>query len=201
MDGRSHAAEERSGWRSHRIVMTAGLAAILVGLALAAALTRRGDDPGSSLVTRPNRPIRPFDLENLRPHEPPVAVRSTPGHPVIVNFWASWCVPCRKEMPVLQRVHEQMLGRVQLIGVDTRDRRSDALAFLRRTAVTYASGYDPSGDVATTLGVYGLPTTLFIGADGRVLEQRTGGLSERELRSTIVRLFSGDLRRKARSDP
>lgn len=118
-----------------------------------------------------------------------VSLASLRGKPVVVNFFASWCVPCRKEMPALQAVSAKVKDRVAFLGVDHQDDRQGALQLLADTGVQYPTGYDPDGKVATSYGLFGMPTTLFVAADGRLLEKHTGELSGAQLEETITRLF------------
>lgn len=129
-----------------------------------------------------------FDLPRLN-GDGHVSLASVRGQPVVVNFFASWCVPCRKEMPALQAVAAKVQGRVAFLGVDHQDDRSGALQLLADTGVQYPTGYDPDGKVATSYGLFGMPTTLFVAPDGRLLEKHTGELSQAQLEESISRLF------------
>jgi cytochrome c biogenesis protein CcmG/thiol:disulfide interchange protein DsbE len=111
------------------------------------------------------------------------------GTPVVLNFWASWCVPCRKEMPVLARVSDEFARQVAFLGVDHQDIRDDGLALLREAGVHYPSGFDPEGRTAASFGLRGMPTTVFIGANGEVLATSLGELTESELRTSIIDLL------------
>ena len=99
----------------------------------------------------------------------------------MVNFWASWCVPCRTEMPALEAAHERFGGRVAFVGVDHQDDRASAVRLVAQTGVTYESGFDPQGTVAAAYGLYGLPTTVLVSADGVVVAEVTGAVTEQRL--------------------
>jgi cytochrome c biogenesis protein CcmG/thiol:disulfide interchange protein DsbE len=107
------------------------------------------------------------------------------GRPLVVNFWASWCTPCRKEMPVLQAVSQQLRGRVDFLGVDYLDQAGAARRLAADTGVTYRLAADPRGRAGTKLGITGLPTTLFIDAGGALVGRRVGELDARRLREAI----------------
>ena len=111
------------------------------------------------------------------------------GGPVLMNVWASWCVPCRREMPLLQEAHEKYGDRVAFIGVNHQDQRDAALEFLRETGVTYRSAFDPHGSTARSYGAFGLPTTYFITASGRIVATKTGELTADQLASELDRLL------------
>ena len=118
-----------------------------------------------------------------------ITLAATRGQPTVVNFFASWCVPCRQEMPALQTVSTRLQGKVAFLGVDHQDDRDGALKLLADTGVQYPTGYDPDGKVATSYGLFGMPTTLFVSADGRLLEKHTGQLTADKLDEEISRLF------------
>lgn len=111
------------------------------------------------------------------------------GRPLVLNFFASWCGPCRKEMPTLQSAAARFSGTVDFVGVDHLDSRSQALDLLARTGVTYRTGYDRAGRVAEDYGVRGLPTTVFVSGDGRIVARRLGEIRGEELDDALLRLF------------
>ncbi len=107
----------------------------------------------------------------------------------MVNFFASWCGPCRKEMPAFQAVSEQLKGKVAFLGVNHRDDRQGGLELLGDTGVRYPTGYDPDGQIGAAYGLFGMPTTVFVGADGALLETHTGEMTRQQLEESISRLF------------
>lgn len=147
--------------------------------------------PGATSAARAKqgREAPAFDLPDVRAGQPSVSLASFRGTPVVLNFWASWCVPCRKELPAFQAVAEQVAGRAAFVGVNHQDSRRLALALLEETGIRYPAAYDPHGKVAAANGLFGMPTTLFISAEGKILERRTGELSHPELQRTLKRLF------------
>lgn len=100
----------------------------------------------------------------------PVSLVRFRGHPIVLNFWASWCPPCRAEMPALEAAYRKYQSRgVVVIGIDgATDTWSASRMFLAARGVTYPVARDDSGRVAQSYHVAGLPTTFFIKADGRV---------------------------------
>ena len=107
------------------------------------------------------------------------------GTPVVLNFFGSWCVPCRKEVPDLQALHEELGDRVAIVGLAVNDSERDASAFVARHGVTYDTGRDPNGKLATALGVVNFPSTFFISAEGRVIGARPGATERDVLRKLI----------------
>jgi thiol-disulfide isomerase/thioredoxin len=95
--------------------------------------------------------------------------------PLILNFWAQWCTPCRDETKVLAQVADQYRGKVQVIGVDWQDTKPDwALAMLRYNSATYPQLADPEAATRAPLDIRGLPTTFFVAGDGSVTYVNNG---------------------------
>lgn len=92
-------------------------------------------------------------------------------------------------MPALQAVSRQVKGRIAFLGIDHQDDRSDALKFLRHTGVQYPVAFDPDGKTAAAYALFGIPTTIFINANGREVGRHLGELTEHDLESTLARLF------------
>ena len=108
------------------------------------------------------------------------------GRPVIVNLWASWCGPCREEMPVLQAAHQQYGERVQFLGVDTKDTTDSAADFLGVVGVTYPQVSDADGELLNHLGLPGLPVTVALDPDGRVVDTHVGQLDTESIDDLIA---------------
>ena len=171
------------------------IALVLVATAIALVVrpslvdTTTGSGSGAPQLTTLGGGRAPaFSLPDLADPSRVLSLAQLRGRPVLVNFWASWCVPCRKEMPVLEATYRRLHGRVAFVGVDTNDTRDAALSFLRQTGVTYPSAYDPHGTAATTYGLFGLPTTVFVAPDGQMLERHVGALSSGSLAAGIATL-------------
>jgi cytochrome c biogenesis protein CcmG/thiol:disulfide interchange protein DsbE len=93
-------------------------------------------------------------------------VRALRGHPIVVNVWAAWCVPCRTELPVVQRASLDYGKRVAFVGVDLADNRGAAQKLLRDIPLTYPSYEDPDGKVAKDYHLVGPPSTIYYDASG-----------------------------------
>jgi len=98
-------------------------------------------------------------------------------------------VPCRKELPAIQRVANEVTAAVAVVGINHLDNEQDALEFAKQVGISFPSGYDPGGDTAVRYALFGMPTTVFIDARGRVVGQKTGEIAEKELRARIDELF------------
>ena len=111
------------------------------------------------------------------------------GKPVLINFWASWCVPCEEEAAVLERASRAYAGRVVFIGVDVQDTEANARAFLRRFGVSYPNGRDASGEIAVEYGMSGVPESYFVDRDGRLARKWQGPLDDARLRAFLEDLL------------
>jgi cytochrome c biogenesis protein CcmG/thiol:disulfide interchange protein DsbE len=109
--------------------------------------------------------------------------------PIVVNFFASWCVPCVTEMPAFERVHRDLGDRVQLIGLAYQDGDELAAETVERTGITYPAFGDSGQDAMTYFGGVQMPTSVFIDTDGTVVDVHTGPLDEDELRARLEELF------------
>ena len=109
--------------------------------------------------------------------------------PVVVNFFASWCVPCIDEMPAFEAVHRSLGDRVTFVGMANRDTAEQSLATVATTGVTYPTYDDPDASALTYFGGLGMPTTVFIDASGEVVDVHSGPLTEAELRGRLDDLF------------
>jgi cytochrome c biogenesis protein CcmG/thiol:disulfide interchange protein DsbE len=125
----------------------------------------------------------------------PVHLAGLPGEPAVVNLWASWCTPCREELPVLQRFHERARGKVLMLGVDFEDTRPGAaLQLLEETGVTYPQVADldkaiDQGDGG--LGRHPLPLTVLVDATGQVVAKLPMQVTSVEQLAGLVRQHLG----------
>jgi len=113
------------------------------------------------------------------------------GKVVMVDFWASWCAPCRVEAPVLTRVYREFEGQdVEFVGVDVWDNIGDAEIFLEHEGQAYPNGSDADGLIAIDYGVRGIPEKYFIDRDGMLVKKLSGPLTETTLRDTVNELLA-----------
>ena len=115
--------------------------------------------------------------------------------PVLVNLWASWCGPCRSEMPVLAAAAHRYRGRVELVGVNTKDNPAAAAAFLTDLKVTYPQLVDTRGQLLAGLRIPGLPITLLLGPDGQLLGRHVGPLTRPSLDRFVTPILTSQRER------
>lgn len=107
------------------------------------------------------------------------------GRPVVLNLWATWCQPCREEMPMLQAAASRHQGQVQFLGVNTKDRPDWAADFLPRIKVSYPEVVDTDGRLLAAVRSPGLPVTLVVDRDGRLVGQQVGRINQQRLDELI----------------
>ena len=116
-----------------------------------------------------------FTLDRLD-RDGQLGVGDLKGKAVVVNFWASWCVPCRDEAPVLQKTYERYRDQgLVVLGVDVNDFRQDARRFMKRYGLTYPVVYDGKGSTVGKWGVRGFPETFFVDRTGKLVGERIEG--------------------------
>ena len=120
---------------------------------------------------------------------PDVSLDHLTGRPTLVNLWATWCGPCREEMPLLQDAHVRHGDQIRFLGVDTQDAPAAAASFVQDLGVGYPHVVDPDGHLLTALGVRGLPVTLAVDAQGQIVDRSVGQLDADELQTLIDRLL------------
>ncbi len=116
------------------------------------------------------------------------------GKPVVLNFWAGLCPPCRVEMPDLQEVYEEYGDRILLVGLDVGPfvglgSQTDGQVLLRELAVTYPAGTTTDGNVVLDYGLLGMPTTYFISSEGELIDTWTGLLTKGKLVELVEQLL------------
>ncbi|MGY5884220.1 TlpA family protein disulfide reductase [Modestobacter lacusdianchii] len=118
------------------------------------------------------------------------------GQVAVINFWGSWCAPCRLETPDLQAVHVDLQGQgVQFLGVDVKDQRQLASAFMSDAGAEYPSLYDPRGEVALRFRSFPanvVPSTILLDSRGDVAAVYTGAVLQKDLRSALNALLAED---------
>lgn len=118
------------------------------------------------------------------------------GKPIVLNFWASWCGPCKNELPDFQAAYEKYDGKVQFLMVNMtdgiRETKEIASAYMEEQGYTLPVYFDTTQEAAYTYGVYSLPTTYFIAADGELIAQAQGMIDGETLEYGISMIYSGE---------
>ena len=141
----------------------------------------QGESEVTAALQRGGTPAAPdFTLEQLD-GSGDLSLASLRGNTVVLNFWASWCGPCKEETPLLQKGFERWRGKdVVFVGIDVKDFRGDAKDFLARYGVTYTNVYDGKGSTVGRYGVTGFPETYFVDAAGNVRYRIAGPVEDAE---------------------
>ncbi len=166
-------------------VMVASVSALL-----AIGLLNKEPVTGRSGVTRVGKPAEPFTLPLFDGGEFVLAAQR--GRPVVINFWASWCLPCREEAPLLESVWRLYgEGEVAFVGVNIQDTEKEGAVYLEEFGITYPNGMDADGRITVDYGVIGLPVTFFVDRDGTVRRRWVGAIGEAELLARVDELVTG----------
>jgi cytochrome c biogenesis protein CcmG/thiol:disulfide interchange protein DsbE len=160
--------------------------AVFVALALVLGwgLTRNADDIPSALI---GKPLPEFNLSPVKGRTLGLSSADLRGQVSLLNVFASWCVPCRQEHPLFMQIAQE--GKVPLYGLNYKDQAQDVEKWLNTLGDPYTrTGADLDGRVAIDWGVYGVPETFVIGADGRIAYKHIGPVTRETLDKTILPL-------------
>jgi cytochrome c biogenesis protein CcmG/thiol:disulfide interchange protein DsbE len=161
---------------------------LLVVAALpAAACGGLGGDSAQGLTPAAERSEAPAFSAPALDGDGRVSLAAHRGRPVVLNFWASWCKPCRDEMPELVRFADEHPG-VDVVGLAVNDAPADSRRFARAVGATFELGIDRDAQTAGDYGVTGLPVTVVIDAEGRVATTVFGPVGPAELRGFAEQL-------------
>jgi peroxiredoxin len=172
------------------LALTAGAALIIVGVVLLGLITFSRSSPGSqpgetSSAAGAKRAAPDFTLPDLNGTQ--VSLSQFRGQPVVVNFWATWCPPCREEIPRLADAYQREKDGVVFIAIS--DEPADVVgSFVKKNAIPYVNLLDSDDRVSTAYGIRALPTTLFISRDGEIEVYYTGGMSARIIEEGLRRI-------------
>ena len=176
-------------WRAaarHKVV--SGLIAVCIAGSLAAiALAGAASGSAAGQAARPAAVAAPaFSLPVLGHSGQRVSLDGYAGQPLIVNFFASWCEPCKKETPLLAKFYRAEKGKIALVGLDENDVPGNATSFTRANGVSYPVGFDPQLSAASAYGVSALPQTFFLDARHRIVDRIFGAVTLTELNKGIA---------------
>jgi len=182
-----------------------GVIVVMVGLLVQRTLAK-GEGPHLvAAIKADEKPLAPdFDLEVIWPRadswpaplraaiaDEKLSPRELRGYPVVINFWASWCLPCKAEAPRLVASAQAHRGQVVFLGIDVQDFESDARRFLKRYDTNYVSVRDGGQSTYENYGLTGIPETYYLDERGRVVEHAVGEVSREELEAGIAQVSEG----------
>src|SRR6185436_6735666 len=115
-----------------------------------------------------DRPAAP-DFTLVNPAGKKFSLKDYRGKVVFLNFWATWCGPCREEMPAMDKLYREFKGKgLEIVAVNVKDKREDALKFVKELKISYPIGMDPEGEIGLLYGAWGMPSTYLIDRQGVV---------------------------------
>jgi cytochrome c biogenesis protein CcmG/thiol:disulfide interchange protein DsbE len=177
----------RLGAQALTVALVVGLLGLLVwkvahqiGSANVAAQVRKGDTPAA-----PDFRLPRLDGDGK------LSLAEFDGKPLVINFWASWCGPCRDEAPLLQAAAREYRGRLVVLGVDYQDFTGDARKFVRKFGLTYPIVRDGDGSLLARWGVTGAPESFFVDRAGKVVAHVPGAVDKETLPAGIQKAFAG----------
>ena len=156
-------------------------------------LITRGDAPNLIPSVMIDKPAPGFDLPPLTQDRPGMAAADLSGQVTLVNFFSSWCIPCRAEHPLLVDLMAQpgVKERLRLVGIDYKDRPEDGRGWLSRLGNPYqAIGIDRDGRVVIDFGVYGVPESYLIDRTGRIRYKQVGPFTPDDIRGKLLPLLA-----------
>src|SRR5260370_5920932 len=174
--------EALRGLSRGRKIVIAVSTCCLVALALILSV---GSGGASSRAASAQPAAQQFTLHALG-HPGLVSLSQYAGRPVLVNFFASWCGPCKKETPLLARFYRARHGQVAIIGIDVNDSAAAATRFVRHAGSSYPIGADPTAATATAYGVVAIPQTFFLNAHHHVVKRVFGARTQAGLNARLA---------------
>ena len=191
MGQQTWAGAVRSVWHTalrHKIA--SGLVVLCVVASLVAiAVVASGPAAPAGATADPAAPS--FSLPVLGKSGQKVSLADYAGRPLIVNFFASWCDPCKQETPLLARFYRTEHGKVAIVGLDENDVLASAVSFTRNDGVSYPVGFDPAVIAASAYGVAGLPQTFFLNAKHRIVDRVFGAVTLADINRGIALATAG----------
>jgi len=158
--------------------LAVGLVVALLGLLVWKVVKDESGGAAAQLDAGKKPPAPAFSLERLD-RDGTLSLASLRGKGVVLNFWASWCIPCKDEAPLLERVWQTYRDRgLVVVGVNIQDLEQEARRFIAQTNPTYSNVRDVDGAVHRAYGLTGVPETFFITRDGRIIRKFPGAVVE-----------------------
>jgi cytochrome c biogenesis protein CcmG/thiol:disulfide interchange protein DsbE len=178
---------------SKAVMAVAAASAVLVGAVIAVdSTTAHKGHPAAA-----PRPAPQFTVPSLRDPLQQISLSAYQGRPVIVNFFASWCGPCRRETPLLAKFYRESGGKVAIIGVDAQDKTTSARRFVAAYQVGYPVGVETTSAIADAYDVsnIGIPITFFLDSRHRIVKRVIGDVSPQTLTAGVALMDGGSAAR------
>jgi peroxiredoxin len=187
----------RRGWQVWALLIAV---CVVVPVVLVVIATRHDRSHNAAVLDPPSSGLLPRNAVRPGDHAPtfhlttldgkPLDTKTLAGKPYLLTFWGSWCIPCTKEMPVLQKAYAQRKGSLPVVGVTYQDPASDSRAFVKQHDITFPVAPDNGIAVANAYGVIDVPTTFFVNGRGIVTDRVFGIESKADLKQPLDRLLA-----------
>jgi thiol-disulfide isomerase/thioredoxin len=177
--------------RSPALALVFATAAVLSACSSSHPQAKTSPIPAVNATTAPGLPTTANALPDVTPAQLQHLLSALHGTPVVVNVWGSWCGPCRLEGPKLAAAARRYGDRIQFVGLDVKDSRPPAQAFIRQMGWTYPSLFDPTPNAEAetqTLGFFAQPVTVFYDRDGHQADQVSGPVTAATLAAGIAKI-------------
>lgn len=178
-------------FRPYKLLIALAIAGLVFAIAAASLLLVQGGATRGSSSGLPSaaREVAPdFSLVLLDGRN--IQLSGYKGKPVLINFFASWCLPCREEMPAIEKiVHEYKPKGVVFLGISTDDTEANARDFVKKYGVTFMVGVDKTTAIQKAFGLYGIPTTYFIDKQGKINYFHSGAVTEELMQHELDKLL------------
>lgn len=176
--------------KSRKAALLLAAAAVLLLWALASPLRTPPEDVEVS-ATSTLAPVLDLTFRDIEGNDVPLSAYR--GSLTLVNFWATWCSPCKEELPILDAFYRQHKAEgFTLLAVNVSDRPEEALKFMQEKGYDFPLVYDPPGDTMIELKIRGLPASLLVSREGHLLEYWIGPLSQEMLDAEVLPYLASD---------
>jgi peroxiredoxin len=175
-------------WKNVALLLGGLSIGLLMGFLILRGTVRSSDSSLSSRNTAPARglPIADFELVALTGET--VQLSQFRGQPVVINFWGTWCPPCKNEMPLLQSAYEAYAPELVILAVNVNDSVGSVERFVEEMGLTFPILMDEEDSVRTQFQVRGYPTTYFVDGDGVLREQFIGELNQEQIDTLLAQI-------------
>ena len=170
----------RNRARSGRVVL------ILLAVALLGLLAVQACTPSSASAVSVGKPAPDFTLVDLEGNQ--ISLSDFRGETVFVNFWATWCPPCRAEMPEIEAIYQEYKDKgVVVIGVDIQETKEEVLQYIQEGGYSWTFVLDTTGEVTTNYQITGIPSSFFIDREGIIRAMNIGAITKRAMEANLAK--------------